>query len=265
MTWTTRPRSEGAGKISFWRAGQGAPLVLIHGVGLRAEAWAAIGPMLDKDFTVYAVDMPGHGGSPLNNAVTLQEYVTRICDFVQALDAPVCIAGHSMGAMIALELAGQMPDRVLGVAALNAIYRRTPDAARAVQARANALNPADPSSPDATLERWFGAHPQGALADSAEACRDWLTRVDPQGYAAAYRVFAHHDGPDNAVLRGLPMPALFQTGPGDLNSTPDMSRSMAALVPQGRAEIVPDAAHMMPMTHPDAVAQALLQTFGQTK
>jgi pimeloyl-ACP methyl ester carboxylesterase len=222
-------------------------------------------PVLTQSYSVYAADMPGHGASPLNSVQTLADYVARFADFIQSLDQPVRVAGHSMGAMIALELAGHLPDRIVGIAALNAIYRRTPDAARAVQDRANALSLVEPASADATLERWFGAHPQGALADAATTCRDWLMTVDPQGYAAAYRVFAHHDGPDDALLRILRMPALFQTGPGDLNSTPDMSRNMATLAPRGVASIVADAAHMMPMTHPDAVAQAILQTFDPVK
>jgi len=265
MIWTTQPRSEGVGELAFLQAGDGPALVLIHGVGLRAEAWAAVMSTLQRDFTLYAIDMPGHGGSPLNFVRSLSDYVARLSGLIRSLNQPVVIAGHSMGAMIALELASHMQERVVGVAALNAIYRRTPDAAKAVQARANALSDAKTSLPDATLERWFGENPQGALVDAAGACRNWLTTVDPQGYAAAYKLFAHHDGPEDKLLRSLPMAALFQTGPRDLNSTPDMSRSMAALTPHGRADIVPNAAHMMPMTHPELVAEAFLRTFGPTK
>jgi pimeloyl-ACP methyl ester carboxylesterase len=48
------------------------------------------------------------------------------------------------------------------------------------------------------------------------------------------------------------------TGALEPNSTPAMSEAMAALTPKGRAIIVPDAAHMMPMTHPEVVNAALL-------
>lgn len=265
MMWTIQPRFKGAGDLAYWHAGDGPALMLIHGVGLRSEAWAAVMPMLAQHYSVYAVDMPGHGASPLHAERTLSDYVSRFGEFIETLDQPIRVVGHSMGAMIALELASQAQLRVGGVAALNAIYRRTPDAAKAVQKRAIALDTVDRPSPDAPLERWFGALPKGVLADAAQACRDWLTTVDPQGYAAAYKVFAHHDGPDDALLQSLAIPALFQTGPGDLNSTPEMSRKMAALAPKGHAIIVPDAAHMMPMTHPQAVAQAILQSFGQTQ
>ncbi len=261
MTWTTRPRSEGAGQIAYWRDGTGPALILIHGVGLRAEAWAALAPQLANRFTLYAVDMPGHGASPLGTVRALPDYVDRLHAFAKALGEPVSIAGHSMGAMIALELAARDPDLVSGVAALNAIYRRSPEAAQAVQQRAASLATQDRPSPDPTLARWFGPNPTGPDADAADACRHWLTDCDHRGYATAYGVFAHHDGPDDDRLAALSMPALFQTGAQDPNSTPQMSRDMAERAPNAAADTVQDAAHMMPMTHPQAVADALRQTF----
>ena len=261
MTWTTRPRSEGAGSLSYWRSGNGPPLVLIHGVGLQAEAWSAIAPVLAQHFTVFAVDMPGHGHSPLEAASGLSDYTERFLAFAEAQAEPVAVAGHSMGAMIALDMAVQAPDRVQSVAALNAIYRRTAEAAAAVQARAAGLTASRIADPGGTLMRWFGPSPIGSDVSAAAACRVWLTDVSPAGYAAAYSVFSHFDGPDDDVLRALVPNALFQTGAHDPNSTPQMSQAMAGLAPHGQAVIVEDAAHMMPMTHPSAVSNALLSTF----
>ncbi|WP_299783734.1 alpha/beta hydrolase [uncultured Roseobacter sp.] len=261
MTWTTRQRSEGAGALAYCVEGRGPAVVLIHGVGLRAEAWNAVSPILAPDFTVYRIDMPGHGASPLGGAAKLSDYVARVLTFIHALDGPVCLAGHSMGAMIVVEVAAQAPEKVVAVAGLNAIYRRSAEAAAAVQSRAAALTHLTAPDPAPTLARWFGAAPSGATAEAAAACRSWLTQVDPDGYATAYRIFARHDGPSEKRLRRLQMPALFQTGADDPNSTPDMSQAMAAKAPFGQALTVPGAAHMMPMTHPDAMAEALHSCF----
>lgn len=258
MTWTTRPRSEGPGGLHCWSTGTGPALVLIHGVGLRAEAWGAMVPLLAAQFTVHAVDMPGHGGSPLNDTRTLADYTARLGQFIHALGTPAHVAGHSMGAMIALDLALRQPTLVTSVAALNAIFERGADAARAVQSRAAALTQSGVSDPTPTLERWFGAAPTGPLHAAATACRNWLTSVDPQGYATAYTVFAHHTGPDRAALQELHAPALFLTGADDPNSTPDMSRAMAGLAPLGHAQVVQGAAHMAPMSHPTDIANALI-------
>ena len=77
------------------------------------------------------------------------------------------------GAMIALDLAVRHPHLVKGVAALNAIYRRSPKAAEAVRRRATELSATGDSDPEATLTRWFGDR------DTPErrACREWLTGV----------------------------------------------------------------------------------------
>ena len=250
MTWTIQPRSD-FGALAAICSGKGPPLVLLHGVGLRAEAWAAQIESLSPNGSVIAPDLPGHGESPvLPGQPALSDYVDQVAG---AIGEPVYIAGHSMGAMIALDLAVRYPDKVRAVAALNAIYRRTVEATSAVQRRAAGLdgvNAADPSGP---LARWFG----DVASPEALACEAWLTDVSPAGYKAAYSVFAHEDGPADAGLTGLRPPALFATGRAEPNSTPAMSHAMAALAPDGRAIILEGAAHMMPMTHPEAVNKML--------
>lgn len=261
MIWTTLQRSRGAGALGYVQGGDGPALILLHGVGLRAEAWGAMMPQLMAQYTVYAVDMPGHGDSPLNGSTTLADFTDRIAEFAAALATPFCVAGHSMGAMIAVELALALPDQTTGVAALNAIFERTPNAARAVQSRAAALDWTSTGDPAATLERWFGTKPSGSLLSARNACANWLTSGNPEGYATAYGIFAHSDGPSIPTLNALQIPALFMTAGGDLNSTPNMSRAMARHAPQGRSMIVEGAAHMMPMTHPAQVTAGLLTTF----
>ena len=265
MTWTTRPRSEGPGGLHYWSEGHGPALVLIHGVGLRAEAWGAMMPLLAPQFTVYAVDMPGHGASPLQGSASLDDYTRRFAALIQSMGAPVAVAGHSMGAMIALDLAIAHPEHFRSASALNAIFERTPEAARAVQARARGLADGDRTDPTATLERWFGAAPDGPGQAAAKACRNWLTRADAKGYAQAYAVFADHHGPARRALEGMQTPALFLTGANDPNSTPAMSQAMAACAPHGRAQSIDGAAHMAPMTHPKDVATALITHIQGTK
>ena len=258
MTWTIRPRSEGPGGLHYWSEGQGPALVLIHGVGLRAEAWGAMVPLLAPHVTIYAVDMPGHGASPLNDTVTLADYTDRFAAFIAALDTPVAVAGHSMGALIALDLATSHSENLHSVAALNAVFERTADAAQAVRARAAALTENGPSDPMPTLERWFGADPTGEQRAAATACRTWLTQANRKGYAQAYTVFAQHNGPTGTALARMHIPALFLTGAEDSNSTPEMSQRMSTLAPHGHTHIVQDAAHMVPMTHPGIVANELI-------
>ena len=249
-TWKARPRTN-VGGLSAIVAGTGPLLVLLHGVGLRAEAWSPVVDALSAEFTVVAPDMPGHGESPLIAPDA------ALVDFVRAaapvLDRPAIVAGHSMGAMIALALADHAPTKVRAVLALNAIFERDETAKAAVKARAAALDGTSVADPGPTLTRWFGAAP----SPERLACNAWLTSVDPLGYRTAYTVFAKGDGPSRAALAALDQPALFATGADDPNSTPEMATRMAALCPNGQVQVTQGAAHMLPMTHPMTVVAAL--------
>lgn len=251
MIWTTRPRSDRAGLAAI-EAGVGARIVLLHGVGLRSEAWNRQIDALAARYHVTALDMPGHGDSAVRHGMTgVSDYADAV---LETIDGPALVIGHSMGAMIALDLAVRALERVRGVVALNAVFERSPEAARAVQARAAELDGVTVADPTGALNRWFGTDDTPERA----ACHDWLCSVTQAGYKAAYTAFAHNPGPRRADLARLSCPALFMTGALEPNSTPAMSEAMAALAPKGRAIIVPGAAHMMPMTHPEVVNAALL-------
>ncbi|WP_394688610.1 alpha/beta fold hydrolase [Hoeflea sp.] len=255
MTWTTQPRSR-SGQLAAIIKGTGPKVLLIHGVGLRAEAWTAQVDALAKDCHVTAVDMPGHGESsrlsegPQGTGPGLAGYTDAI---VAILDEPAVVIGHSFGAMIALDMATRHPGKVVAVAALNAIFQRDTAAKADVRARAESLDGVTVADPTSTLNRWFGSD----TSAERDACQGWLCEVNARGYRDAYRVFASRDGPSEEALRSLHCPALFLTGADEPNSTPDMSRRMAALAPKGRAEILPGAAHMLPMTHAAQVNEIL--------
>lgn len=250
MTWTTRPRSE-IGGLAAIDASEGPLVILLHGVGLRAEAWGAqIDALVAAGFRVLCPDMPGHGETAFHRVEGLDSYAAPVAALI---DQPAVLIGHSMGALIATRIAAES-ENVKGVAALNAVFQRTDAARTAVLARANALDEGQVNDPSTTLQRWF------AEKTSAErdACDNWLRQVDPRAYKAAYTVFAKSDSPTAEQLAAITCPALFMTGEDEPNSTPRMSQEMAALAPNGRAEIIPKAAHMMPMTHARQVNAALL-------
>jgi pimeloyl-ACP methyl ester carboxylesterase len=235
-------------------AGRGAPVLLIHGVGMRAEAWAPQMASLAGEFRMIAVDMPGHGESePLLGDPRLPDYVSWAARVIEALDvAPVAVAGHSMGSLIAAGLAVEHPDLVCRAAVLNGVHRRTPEARAAVLARAAEIA-AGRAGIDGPLARWFGPD-ECAQRDLVAS---WLGTVPQAGYAAAYRAFAEGDGVYADRLAEIRCPVLVLTGDGDANSTPDMTRTMAAMAPLGQAVIIPGHRHMVNLTAPEAVSGAM--------
>jgi pimeloyl-ACP methyl ester carboxylesterase len=240
--------------------GVGEPLVLVHGVGMGKEIWTPQIADFSQDYQVIVYDMLGHGDSALPAAdVTLRDYADQLAGLLDHLGiAAANVVGHSMGALVVLEFALAYPGRALRVAALNAVFMRTVEQRAAVLERAAALAHTGVSATvDSTLDRWFGKPVPVNLQQSACMVKDFLNTVNPQGYARTYQLFASSDAVHADGLPSLAMPALFMTGECDPNSSPDMSRAMAALAPQGQLDIVAAERHMMNVTAPDRVNRRL--------
>ena len=88
-------------------AGEGEPLLLLHGLGASLMAWALNIEPLSRKFSVYAIDIPGHGDSEKPDMdYLLPTAVDFVRDFMRALGIErASIAGNSMGGMIALKTA----------------------------------------------------------------------------------------------------------------------------------------------------------------
>jgi len=248
--------------IAYVEKGRGEPLLLIHGVGLNADAW---GPQIDafaETHRVIALDMPGHGESaPPRRDAGLGDYVAQAVALLDGLGIDRAnVVGHSMGGLVALGLGLDHPRRVLRLGVLNSVYERSPEARAAVEARAADIAAAG-SGPDIEqpIRRWLGEdetplHP---------LLRRWLGTVNPAAYACAYRVFATGDRLFAGRLGSLSMPALFATGSHDPNSTPAMAQAMAAATPRAKAVVLDGQRHMMSLVDPAGTNRAIRDLLAQ--
>ncbi|WP_352580361.1 alpha/beta fold hydrolase [Mesorhizobium sp. M0088] len=258
LAWVRDTAPDGTG---FIRAGSGAPVLLIHGVGMNAGIWQAQIELMQDRRELIAIDMLGHGNSPLppenSNLSDFADQAIRLLDHLGL--ASVSIVGHSMGALVALEIALRAPSRVDSVICLNGVFRRPEALAQAVLERAAALGShADPSAIAATLARWFGDPLPATLASAAATARTALEGVSAQGYARTYRLFARADTEHVDRLAELAAPALFMTGSEDRNSTPAMSAAMARLAPHGQCLVLSGERHMMTIASPEKVTQHMM-------
>ena len=252
-----------AGGTAYADRGSGEPLVLIHGVGMRAEAWTPQIAHFSRSRRVVALDLPGHGMSaPAPAGATLAHYVDAAAGLIETLDlSRVALAGHSLGALVAIGVALERPDRIASLIAFNAVYCRDPESRRAVERRADEIAASGSvGDVEVPLARWFGTEPDAAAEASREAAGAWLQAVDPAGYAAAYGAFARSDEAHRGRLGALAIPALFATGDLDPNSTPAMSRAMAMAAPRGEALVLEGSRHMMNLVEADAV-NAMMDRF----
>jgi pimeloyl-ACP methyl ester carboxylesterase len=94
-------------RINYERRGTGTPLVLLHGIGHRWQAWSPVLDRLALHHDVIAVDLPGFGLSPsLPEPYSVAAAVAATVEMFgeMGLDRPH-LAGNSLGAMLSLELA----------------------------------------------------------------------------------------------------------------------------------------------------------------
>jgi len=118
-------------ELAFSRRGTGAPLVLLHPIGLSRRAWDPVVPALAERFDVIAVDLPGFGDSaPLPTTVepTAAAIATSVVGFLDSLGISTPhVAGNSFGGWVALELAGLRPVASLALLSPAGLWRgRTP-------------------------------------------------------------------------------------------------------------------------------------------
>lgn len=255
-----RLRGAVAGTTRYRREGRGAPLLLLHGLGMNGGVWAPQVEALRGSYDVVTFDMLGHGGTSLPPPdATLTDYADQVLSVMDALDIETAhLAGHSMGALISLEFALTHPERVRSVAPLNGIYGRTEEQRMAALQRADMLaTRTAPTDPTETLRRWFGEPVPPHWRHAADTARALLQSVNPTGYAITYRLFAQSDSRHRGRLQSLQMPALYMTGEFDPHSTPEMSRAMAEETPSARCEIIAGERHMMTLTAPAVIAERL--------
>ncbi len=246
---------------SFIARGEGEPLLLIHGVGLNAEAWMPQIEALSAAHRVIALDMLGHGGSVAPpEPASLDDYVSQARRLLDDLGIPAAnVAGHSMGGLVAMGLAIGAPQRVKRLAVLNSVYQRESSAREAVKARAARLAAGEAQGFEETLSRWFGEEPS-PLRDRVAAM---LAATSREGYAAAYGVFAEGDTAFSGQLSQILCPALFATGSEDPNSTPAMAEAMARAALRGRSAVLHGQRHMMNLTAPDDTNALLASWLGE--
>jgi pimeloyl-ACP methyl ester carboxylesterase len=97
-------------------------LVLVHGLGSAGSIWKSLVPQLLESFTVYAIDLPGHGDAPLNQGEEMdpRSLAQAIVNYMvsEMKVEKMHVAGNSLGGWISLEMAAVAPDNVLSVTAL---------------------------------------------------------------------------------------------------------------------------------------------------
>jgi pimeloyl-[acyl-carrier protein] methyl ester esterase len=237
------------------------PLVMIHGWAMHGGIFAPLVESLREHCTMYLVDLPGHGhsrhcGLPLDAAICARA--------IAAATPPATWLGWSLGGLVALRAALDLPEHVRGLAMLCATprfvvaedwpYGRD---ASLVQQLATDLE----TDYHATIERFLALEVMGSS--------------DPRGDLRRLRAEVFLRGePDLRVLQegirmldqtdlraGLPQlktgQSWWSAGRLDRLVHPSAMQASAAMC-DGECHVIAHAGHAPFLSHPDAVAQTLL-------
>lgn len=275
----------GAAEIDLVTAGDGPPVLLLHGFPQTRAAWAAVAPMLARDFTVVVPDLRGYGRStgpaPAPDGATHAKRAMA-ADMVAVMATlgheRFHVAGHDRGGRVAYRLALDAPGRVMRLALLDIMT--TLDTWEAMDWRAalaayhwpflaqraefvEAMIGRDPGHYlDHLLDRWIGKGarlPAEALADYHTAMRDpAVVAAMAADYRAGAGIDRDLDAADRDAGRRLAGPLLVLRG---------SQYEPRALAPAwGRwcetvEEVVFDCGHFIAEEVPEACAAALSRHF----
>ncbi|QUD89614.1 alpha/beta fold hydrolase [Phenylobacterium montanum] len=108
--------------LRYEKTGDGPPLVLLHTIRTQLEYFRQLVPFLARSHTVYAIDLPGHGHSPIDPRARFDEPYFRqgVIGFIETLNlTDVTLVGESIGGALALTVAASIPKRIERVVAIN--------------------------------------------------------------------------------------------------------------------------------------------------
>ena len=253
--------------------GRGPVVLLLHGTGAATHSWRDLAPLLARDFTVVAPDLPGHGftETPDGDGLSLDGMAREVSALLQVLGlAPEFVVGHSAGAAVALRLAIDRATGAGGVVSLNGALQPVPGSGGAlfpVMARLLFLNPVAKRA-----FAWRASRPGGV----ERLIEGTGSRIDACGlaeYAALFSTTGHVAGalgmmarwdlaPLQADLDRLATPLTLVTAEGDRATPPSVSEAIHARLPSSTLIRLPRLGHLAHEETPGVVADIIRRAFG---
>jgi pimeloyl-ACP methyl ester carboxylesterase len=226
--------------VRYAVTGQGAPLLLIHGLAGSWRWWLRNVPALSERHTVYLIDLPGFGSMrayrrefALENA---PEWVRSLVDAL-GIERP-SIAGHSMGAAISMAYAARWPecvDRlVLTAPAVDLPHKRVLSSVLPLLAAAGRVQP-----------RFYPT----LVWDAMRAGPFTLVRT-------ANRLLAMDMAADAQQVHG---PTLLIWGANDALVPPKIGHMLRSAIPSSRLIVFENAGHVVMFDRPTEFNDAVLR------
>lgn len=225
--------------VCYEVAGQGDPLVLVHGFAESTRVWYRNLPELSEHYRVYLVDLPGFGSMRrFHRHFQLAKLGAWLDSWRQAVGLEeIALVGHSMGGYIAMAMAAERPEKVKHLALVDSL------GAPLQRSVVRLMGPALKAIARATPSPWLAMS-----YDSLRAGPLTLWRVSRQIVTLD----------TSAVLAAVNVPTLLIWGENDDLLPFDLGRQLHTHLSQARLCVIQGANHFCMYEQPDLFNQTLL-------
>lgn len=241
--------------VSFEEAGQGDPVVLLHGQGGHGDAWDRQIAALSCEYHVVAPDLRGHGETTVTpRPYAMSTLAEDVAGVINGLGLEAChVVGHSLGGMVALQLALDARDLVRSLILVNSTAFGDGSRVRSFVVRMFIKLFGMRAFAKANNKLHFPEPEQGALRDRMLAV---MGACSPVGYAASQDAVDAFDV--RARLGEIGCPVLVVHSDQDIIPLAD-KQAIAEGVQRGRLVTVARSRHVVLWDQPDALNGLLLE------
>jgi len=250
-------------RLYYEEQGSGQPVILLHAHSVDSDMWEPQMKMLSRHYRVIRYDLRGYGRSDLPGRGDTYRHVDDLRALMDALDVERAhIVGLSLGAMVALDLYGAYPERVLSaVCAASGLYadERIWHEDVAASPEREEAQPFDPQMYRAGWMALMLEHSgagrrriEAALAEMIDRWSLWQPRYE--------RAKPLIGPPLVPLLRVVPtgLPLLVVIGGRDSEGSRLSSRRLLELIPWAQAARLPEAGHFANLEEPETFNRHLL-------
>jgi len=263
-------------RIRYIKTGDGPQLVLLHTIRTQLDIFQKVIPDLARDFTVFALDYPGHGWSDIPDADYKPELFTRTVDgFLDKLNIKnAIVAGISIGGIIPLQLAAEHNSRIRGVVSINPYdyaggngIGRGNLVARIIFTLAPipVVGETVMRMRNDMVERMIF---EGGVSTPSAITAPFLAEMvsvgnRPRHYRAFLNLLRHADEwtHAHAVYGRINIPVLLVYGDQDWSNESERQTTINE-IPGAQLEIVPNGGHFLALDRPEAVIEHI-KTFSR--
>lgn len=239
--------------IAYRQAGQGTPLVLLHGFLCDSRCWKPQLEGLSDAFMVIAWDAPGAGlSSDPPESFTLADWSRCLAQLLDRLAIErTHLVGLSWGGVLAQEFSSRYPARVSRLV-LTGTYAGWKGSLPEPASRARLARCEDDSSlpPDVFTPRWV---PEMFTDRASGDLRQALSAIVADFHPAGFRLMARSlaDTDTRAILPTIGAPTLLLWGDDDRRSPLGIGEQLRDAIPGAELAVIANAGHLSNMEQPD--------------